>query len=65
MQVGEEMILLLGSSGYVGTEFKKQLEKKELKYITLSHRVVLDEVFLRDFLIYNNIKLLIYVIINT
>jgi dTDP-4-dehydrorhamnose reductase len=59
VQVGGEMILLLGSSGYVGTEFKKQLEKKELKYITLSHKVVLDEVFLRDFLIYNNIKFVI------
>jgi len=32
------MILLIGSSGYIGTEFVKQLDKKNIKYYTLSYK---------------------------
>tara|TARA_Y100000034_G_C6901995_1_gene417424 strand:- start:123 stop:1037 length:915 start_codon:yes stop_codon:yes gene_type:complete len=53
------MILLLGSSGYVGTEFKKQLERKQLQYFTLPYKKCYDELFVRNFLIHNNIKFVI------
>jgi UDP-glucose 4,6-dehydratase len=32
------MILLIGSTGYIGTEFKKQFEKNSIPYKTLSHK---------------------------
>ena len=36
------MILLLGSSGYVGTEFMRQLDS----YVTIKHTDIVDENFL-------------------
>ena len=32
------MILLIGSTGYIGTEFKKQFEENSIPYITLQHQ---------------------------
>jgi UDP-glucose 4,6-dehydratase len=34
------MILLIGSSGYIGTEFRKQLEKNNISYLRLSYQDV-------------------------
>ena len=49
------MILLLGSSGYVGTEFMRQLDS----YVTIKHTDIVDENFLREFIRDNEIELVI------
>ena len=49
------MILLLGSNGYVGTEFKRQLDS----CVTISHIDIVDENFLREFLLDNPIEFVI------
>ena len=49
------MILLLGSSGYVGTEFMRQLDS----YVTIKHTDIVDENFLREFIRDNEIVLVI------
>ena len=49
------MILLLGSNGYVGTEFKRQLDS----YITLRYTDIVDENFLREFIRDNGIEFVI------
>jgi dTDP-4-dehydrorhamnose reductase len=49
------VILLLGSNGYVGTEFKRQLDS----YVTLRYTDIVDENFLREFIRDNGIEFVI------
>jgi UDP-glucose 4,6-dehydratase len=48
------MILLTGSTGYIGSEFKKQLEKKGLIYCTVSHKEI-NKKNLKSIIKYKNI----------
>ena len=53
------MILLLGSSGYVGSAFKKYFADKEIDFITKSIRYPFDVKEFKEFLKDNNIKSII------
>lgn len=52
------MILLIGSTGYIGTEFKKQLDISNIKYLCLSYKG-LTKTNLIKFIKNNNIKYII------
>jgi dTDP-4-dehydrorhamnose reductase len=52
------MILLIGSTGYIGSEFKKQFESNNIQYITISYADVEREKIIR-LIKANNIKYII------
>lgn len=52
------MILIIGSSGYIGSEFKKQFETKRIPYLSLSYKDI-NTKSLSNIIKQNNIKYII------